>query len=341
MNRPIHTVVAVILLSLIAPLASAQTTRPAVSAVLKIGITVSDMDRSLVFYTSAFGFRAVSDTEVAGDAFEHLTGVFGARARIVELQLGQETIQLTQYLAPQGKPIPLDSRSNDRWFQHIAIVTTDMDQAYARLRAAKVKFASSGPQTLPDWNPDAGGIKAFYFKDPDDHVLETIWFPAGKGDPRWQGAAALFPGIDHTAIVVEDTDRSLAFYRDTLGMRFAGESHDFGTEQEHLNNVFGANLRITALRAASGPGVEFLEYLAPRDGRPFQSDAKANDLVHWQTTLVSPDAAGLLHDLQRAGYRLVSTGTVPAQSPFIVRDPDGHAVQIVSPKTASQQALNP
>ena len=30
--------------------------------------------------------------------------------------------------------------------------------------------------------------------------------------------------------------------------------------------MFGARLRITALRAHAGPGIEFLEYLAPRDG---------------------------------------------------------------------------
>ncbi len=44
----------------------------------------------------------------------------------------------------------------------------------------------------------------------------------------------------------------------------AGTSENHGLEQERLNNVFGARLRITALRAARGPGVELLEYLAPR-----------------------------------------------------------------------------
>ena len=69
--------------------------------------------------------------------------------------------------------------------------------------------------------------------------------------------------------MVDDTEASLAFYRDALGFRVAGESLNFGTEQEHLNNVRGARLRITGLRAAAGPGIEFLEYLAPADGRPF------------------------------------------------------------------------
>jgi hypothetical protein len=56
---------------------------------------------------------------------------------------------------------------------------------------------------------------------------------------------------------------------------------------------FGAHLRVTGLRAADGPGIELLEYLAPRDGRPFPADERANDLVHWQTRLVARDATGV------------------------------------------------
>jgi catechol 2,3-dioxygenase-like lactoylglutathione lyase family enzyme len=88
----------------------------------------------------------------------------------------------------------------------------------------------------------------------------------------------LFLGIDHTAIVVSDTDASLRFYHDVLGMRISGTSENYGTEQEHLNNVFGAHLRITALRATHGPGIELLEYLAPRTGRPLPSDTQPDDL---------------------------------------------------------------
>ena len=127
----------------------------------------------------------------------------------------------------------------------------------------KVQFVSTGPQRLPDWNIGAAGIKAFYFQDPDRHNLEVISFPPGKGDPRWQEKTnKLFLGIDHTAITVAQTDASLRFYSDLLGFRKAGESENYGTEQEHLNQIFGAHLRITAMRAMSGPGIEFLEYLS-------------------------------------------------------------------------------
>lgn len=319
-------------------LASKTTAAAAVTRVDAVGMTVSDMDRSVDFFARVLSFEKVSDVEVAGEDYEHLQGLFGIRMRVVRMKLGEEFITLTEYLAPRGRPIPVDSRSNDRWFQHFAIITSNMERAYDWLRRNKVEHASSGPQRLPDWNKNAGGIKAFYFRDPDGHNVEILQFPAGKGDPKWQRAGdKLFLGIDHTAIVVADTEASLAFYRDVLGMRVAGESENYGTEQEHLNNVFGARLRITALRAADGgPGIEFLEYLAPRNGRAFPVDERSNDLVHWQTTLTVTSAEAAAMNLRARRSTFVSSGLVKLQrddlgftSGLLVRDPDGHVMQII------------
>ena len=69
----------------------------------------------------------------------------------------------------------------------------------------------------------------------------------------------------------------------------AGESENY-TEQVHLNNVFGARLRMTALRAAYEPGIGLLEYLAPRDGKLYPADEIASDLVQRQTMLVDRNA---------------------------------------------------
>lgn len=199
-----------------------------------------------------------------------------------------------------------------------------MEKAYAQLQRHKVAHVSTAPQTLPAWNTNASGIKAFYFTDPEDHVLEIIWFPRGKGDPKWQSQTErLFLGIDHTAIVVADTERSLRFYEGALGFRVAGESENYGTEQEHLNQVFGARLRITALRAARGPRIEFLEYIAPPGGRPLAKDAKANDLIFWSTELIT-DAIDLSLTT-RVSKRVTNTRLGRT---VLARDPDGHAIQL-------------
>jgi catechol 2,3-dioxygenase-like lactoylglutathione lyase family enzyme len=304
-------------------------------------MTVADMDRALAFYTQVLPFEPVSDVEVTGSDYERLQGVFGLRMRVVRLRLGDESIVLTEYLAPRGRPIPADSRSHDRWFQHIAIIVSDMQQAYSWLRQHRVEHASTGPQRLPEWNSRAAGIQAFYFKDPDGHPLEILQFPPDKGDTKWhRPTEKLFLGIDHTAIVVRSTEESLKFYRDVLGLTVVGESENYGPEQERLNNVFGARLRITTLRAAAGPGIEFLEYLAPRDGRPLPADARSNDLVHWQTTLVARDLEATARQIRAGRFPLVSPGIVTlgaGQLGFtqsvLVRDPDGHVMQLMTPAT--------
>ena len=307
-----------------------------VTAVDSIGMTVENMDRAVDFYTRVLTFEKVSDVEVLGRAYELVTGVFGARMRVVRLTLGDESIELTEYLAPKGRAVPADMRPNDRAFQHVAIIVSDMDAAYRRLRQFNVEHASTGPQRLPDWNANAGGISAFYFRDPDRHFLEILHFPAGKGQAKWQRAGRLFLGIDHTAIVVGDTDQSLRLYRDAFQLKVAGESENYDTEQEHLNGVFGARLRITALRAAAGPGIELLEYLAPRDGRQAPADLRANDIAHWQTTLIGNDPARINDLLRQRIFSLVSPNVVTLPAPsaireaILVRDPDGHGIRLAS-----------
>lgn len=324
------------LLVLCLGVAQAEITAPLATGVASVGMTVSDLDRAVDFYTSVLSFEKVGEVELAGTEYEQVQGVFGLRIRTARLRLGDEFIELTEYLAPKGRPLPADSRSNDRWFQHIAIIVSDMERAYAHLREHKVQHASSGPQLLPAWNKNTAGIQAFYFKDPDGHPLEVLQFPPDKGDPKWRRQTnKLFLGIDHTAIVVNDTEASLRFYRDVLGLRVAGESENYGIEQERLNNVFGARLRITSLRAAAGPGIEFLEYLSPGDGRPYPSDARANDLLHWQTRVSVTNLDSVSQALRAQRVTFVSPGPVRLPEPrfgytkeFLVRDPDGHALII-------------
>jgi catechol 2,3-dioxygenase-like lactoylglutathione lyase family enzyme len=317
--------------------ASTLSAQAGVREVGAIGLTVGDLDRELIFYANTLLFELVSISEVADKEQDALLGLSDVKLRVATLKLGDECITLTEHLVNKGRPIPADSQSYDHWFQHIAIVVRDMDKAYEQLRQHKVKHVSTGPQTLPAWNKGAAGIKAFYFRDPEDHVLEIIFFPPGKGDPKWQspslryGASRklttnLFLGIDHTAIVVSDTDKSLAFYRDLLGLRVAAESENYGVEQEHLNQVFGARLHITGLRAEHGPGIEFLEYITPPGGRDLAADAKSSDLVFWNTHLAVDGLARLSAKLHERGVPFVSKPSSAHSQ--IVRDPDGHAMQL-------------
>ena len=99
--------------------------------------------------------------------------------------------------------------------------------------------------------------------------------------------------------------------------------------------MFGARLRITALRAPDGPGIEFLEYLTPRDGRPFPADTRASDLWHWQVNLRADDMDRVADALRDGRARFVSPGVTQLPHDdlgytegLMARDPDGHALLV-------------
>jgi catechol 2,3-dioxygenase-like lactoylglutathione lyase family enzyme len=320
--------------------AAAQQPVAAASLVKQVGpivMTVSDLQRSVDFYSQILTFEKTGETYRSGTAAEKLYGIQRAQIHVVGMKLGDESLELQHFENVAERPIPADARSNDLSFQHIAIIVNDMDAAYRVLRQNHVEHVSAFPQTLPAWNHNAAGIKAFYFKDPDGHPLEILQFPPDKGDLKWhQAANKIFLGIDHTAIVVSDTDASLAFYRDQLGMRVAGESDNYGDEQEHLNNVFGAHLRITSLRAPSGPGIELLEYLSPRDGRPAPADAKPTDVAHHETVIEWKNLDSF-NQFQSALVGEVSDFPLSEELPLhahaakLISDPDGHVLMAVQP----------
>lgn len=254
-----------------------------ITSVHAVRFNVKSMKRAERFFTEALGFKVIRQSET----------------RTI-LKLGAEHLEIQRYDPSCVFVLPTDTHSNDLWFQHIAIVVSDMDKAFEHLREHKIEPLSVAPQTLPASNPAAGGIRAYYFRDPEGHALELIWFPQGKGDPRWQRPTKeLFLGIDHTAIVVSNTKASLDFYRE-LGFEPRSYSENYGIEQARLNNVPGAHLRITSLRAHEGIGIEFLEYFNPRNGR-------------------RPVADLCIGDVQVPAVVAGSTGKART-----VRDPDGH-----------------
>ena len=309
------------------------------TTVASVSMTVSDMERSIDFYTTILSCVKVDDREVKGQDIDRLYGLNDINLRLVVLQLGEQTIELIEFIMPKGRPIPPNLRSLDRAFQHIAIVVSDMEQAYQQLEHYDGPYSilsktSSGPQTLPNWNRVAGGIQAFYFKDPDGHNLELIHFPEGKGKDAWhQSTSSLFLGIDHTAIVIANTIASRTFYCDLLGLKLQQESRNLGLEQERLSAVDSARVHVSSLSASSGLGIELLEYMEPYGGHPIPIDTRANDLWFWQTTIVVRDLVAQVQRLQSYEFPLVDSKgiEVPAlglKKSLLIRDPDGHTVRL-------------
>ncbi len=201
-----------------------------VQRILSINRVVGNLDLSESFYCEGLGFQPVKRRAVDKSLLAAL-GVGEGQETV--LQLGNDLLTLVEFAHP-GRPYPCPRLSNDPWFQHIAIIVADMDEAYARLsrRSDWTPVSQGGPQTLP---PENGQVRAFQFRDPDGHPIEFLWFPPGYKPALCQGHAAssTYLDIDHSALSVRSKSMSLRFYS-ALGFSLVAHTLNQGPPQDHL-----------------------------------------------------------------------------------------------------------
>ncbi len=288
---------------------------------MRISRTVSELDQAIAFYVGALDFRVIDEATHAETGWGELMGIVGARGQSATLRLGQQEIELVAF-DPPGEQYPAQSSSADVWFQHVAIVVSDMAAAYARLGGyAFGPISEGGPQRLP---PTSGSVSAYKFRDPDGHPLELLQFPPGSGDDIWQEGKTVFLGIDHSAIAVADVERSIDFYTRVLGLRLAARS----------DCTFESLVDVVALQPArSGPPhVELLGYRKPK-GRSIPSHTQANDIAADRLVFQVGDLAPWLAALRDERVEFISPGivTLCGNRQFVLlRDPAGHLVLLCS-----------
>ena len=327
----------------------------AIQRISSIGHNCPNAAASSQWYAKTLGFQELDQESFSGGWLAELLQSPEAAIERCRLQLGEEIMELWQFNSaiPAGatqaaSALTTCPAGNDGAFQHICIITRDLDQAFA-LGACRSKQISSAPQRLPDWNPGAGGIWAVKFQDPSGHPLELLQFPPNKGNRRWHEAGpasqmlgmvqdetgpSLFLGLDHTAISVADTQRSLQFYGDLLGMTLAGQGHNHGPEQDGMDGLVGTDVLISSLHpAGEGMGIELLNYRKPDGGKHPRTNPQASDAFEWRIGAVVDDLVGLHERLggnpqvQQLGPLVsVPAGFGPGNLACQLRDPDGHAL---------------
>lgn len=254
----------------------------------RIARNVPDLAEAQAFYTNALGFAPLGSI-VEDPNLATLLGV--SQVRSLRMALGAQHLELTE-CTPRGAPYPTPAQANDPWFQHIAIVTTDIRTASARaIRAGAVPISSHGPQKLP---PQSGAVTAWKFRDPHGHPLEFLQFP---NTGIWTGDA-LFLGYDHSAITVADTAKSIAFYA-ALGLNLHHRQTNTGPEQDRLDGLESVTVDVVAIGPPDPPRIELLGYHTP----------------HRQKVIP-------IHPNDIAADRLVFADAPSTRT--LIRDPDGH-----------------
>ena len=138
-----------------------------------VNIVVRDLAACERFYVDLLGLERTREAVLSGAWVESVVGLEGVRARVVYLQPkgGGPRIELIQYESPEGAAFPENAESNTVGLRHIAFRVDDIDEMYARLKEAGVKF-NGPPQGAEGVSHLAGNKRLCYFHDPEGTLLE-------------------------------------------------------------------------------------------------------------------------------------------------------------------------
>ena len=306
---------------------------PSIARIRRFALVVSALTEAETFFAEAFDAVVVARGE-AGHATASLFGVPDATIGRTFLRIGDQEVELLAF-DPPGRPYPSGGTSTDLWFQHFAIIVSDMDAAYAQLRTVGrfTPISPDGPVVLP---PASGSVSAFKFRDGDGHPLELLAFPPGEGPPAWEHRRdeGLFLGVDHSAISVADTARSTAFLEQAFGLKLGQRTENEGGEQARMDSVPGARVTVSGLMPEHAPPhVELLGYHVG-SRRAIDLATTSADLAATHFVLETADLASVVETLSVLRATFISPGIVTMEDgalAVMVLDPDGHRFVVTQP----------
>ncbi len=140
--------------------------------------------------------------------------------------------------------------------------------------------------------------------------------------------------LDHIAVTVSDLNRSLAFYRDLLGLKEVERHHLEGETISKMANKPGVILDVVRLCAPDSPRVllDLQQYHYPK-GKV--SDAQLGDVAHSHFCFGVPDVWAAYRELSAKGIQFISepvTFELESGTLHVVwlQDPDGFIIELVT-----------
>jgi len=132
-----------------------------------VSIPVSNMNRSIEFYTSHLGMRLLDNSIRPQNFSEKATGIKGVSLQVAYLEKASLKLELIEY-SHKSKDI-FDKNNNDI-FGHICFYVNGLKEYYKN-NMNKLTFVSK-PLLIPG-GPNKGGLMLYLF-DPDNNKIELI-----------------------------------------------------------------------------------------------------------------------------------------------------------------------
>jgi len=138
-----------------------------IKSINHVGVSVSDLERSMRFYRDLLGMEVVVSTTFSGDLYSRILALEGATGKVALLKAANMQVELFEFARPTPQPGDPQRPVCDHGITHFCIEVADIDSEYARLAAAGVPFH------CPPLN-FFGKAKATYGRDPDGNVFEML-----------------------------------------------------------------------------------------------------------------------------------------------------------------------
>ena len=146
-----------------------------VGRIYHVGLTVSDLDRSIAFYRDLLGLEFQGEIFMEGKETDKMFRKENCKARVAYLNgskaLEAPPVELIQFVGSKIHKEQSDLFTTS--ISEVCFYTDDIDSVYKTLIENHVECLSE-PQYF-DFRADGfGESRAFYFRDPDGIILEMM-----------------------------------------------------------------------------------------------------------------------------------------------------------------------
>ena len=137
------------------------------TSIRHMGIVVSDMDKSIHFYTDLIGLQKVPIREETGPFIDSLLNMQNVKIQTTKL-VGENCTTSLELVCFENPASTNSTPLNAIGPTHLALNVNNLDALYTRLTKAGVSF-NDPPSISPD-----GYVKVAFCQDPDGTFVELV-----------------------------------------------------------------------------------------------------------------------------------------------------------------------
>lgn len=268
------------------------------SGVMRVCISVNDLDRSLAFFTDTFEYTLVGTGILLAEEVSALYGLEGgARYAMVKNAYQSTVIQLIEFEARSGACIRTGRNGYDPGYFDVAMRCDDNKAVHKHLTKLGYSYYCEPYEYSTDWS-DSTVCEAVLCGV--DEIPTTMIETVSEPRPEFDG---LFKNITDIALVVSDTDEADLFWTEVLGMpKVYDEELSDGLVDPILGLPEGTHARMIYYSGTNTPVIEALKFSV--EGEPLKDVAQPRNAGIFAMAYIADDVDAVAAKAKEAGFNV-------------------------------------